>query len=87
MSRAGILTLVVIVADGTLMWFGMQGLTDVECEVCVTWIDQTRCQTGQGCDEAAAVDRAQTAICQILSNGRADNITCGSKEPDSVECK
>ena len=50
MSRAGILTIVVIVAVGAVVWFGMQGLTEVQCKVCLTYNGETRCQTGQGSD-------------------------------------
>ena len=87
MSRTGVLSLIVILGVAALIGFGMRGISDVECEICLTWEGEQRCQIGQGSDQAAAVDRARTAICQILARGRADNIACGRKEPDSVECK
>lgn len=86
MSRTAILTLVVILGVGALMWFGLQGTSDVECRVCMTWNGEQRCQESAGATEAEAVDRARTALCQLLSTGRADNIKCGDQQPDSVEC-
>jgi hypothetical protein len=87
MSRTGILSLIVILGVAALIWFGMRGMAEAECEVCMTWQGERRCQVGQGSDEAAAVDRARTAICQILARSRVDNIACGRLAPDSVECK
>jgi hypothetical protein len=87
MSRTGILSLIVIIGVVALIWFGMQGMSDAECKICMTWQGERRCQIGQGSDEAAAIDRARTAICQLLTGSRADNIACGRQEPDSVECK
>lgn len=86
MSRTVILTVVVVLGVAALMWFGMQGTSDVQCRICLTWNGEQRCQESAGATEAEAVDRARTAICQILAGDRADNINCGRKEPDSVEC-
>ena len=87
MSRTAILTALVILGVAALMWFGMQGTSDVQCRVCLTWNGAQRCQESAGASEAEAIDRARTAICQILSTGRSDNIKCGRQEPDSVECR
>ncbi|RKZ07857.1 hypothetical protein DRQ53_07000 [bacterium] len=86
MSRAGMLTLVVLLGIAALVYFGMQGTADVKCRVCMTWNGEQICQESAGATRAEAVDRARTAICQILATGRADNIKCGRMEPDSVEC-
>ena len=87
MSRTGILSLLVILGVVALIWFGMRGMAAAECEVCMTWEGEQRCQVGQGSDEAAAVDRARTAICQLLAHSREANIACGRQAPDTVECK
>jgi hypothetical protein len=87
MSRSAILTVVVILAVSALVWFGMQGTSDVQCRVCLTWNGEQRCQESAGATEEEAIDRARTAICQILASGRADNIKCGDQQPDSVECR
>jgi hypothetical protein len=87
MSRTGILSLIVILGVAALIWFGMSGMAAAECEICMTWQGERRCQVGQGSDEAAAIDRARTAICQLLTHSREDNIACGRQDPDSVECK
>ena len=87
MSRTTILSLIVVLGVAALIGFGMRGMASAECEVCMTWEGERRCQVGQGSDEAAAVDRARTAICQILTYSREANIACGRQSPDSVECK
>ena len=87
MSRTGILSLIVILGVAALIGFGMRGMSEVECEVCMTWKGEQRCQIAQGSDQQAAVERARTAICQLLAGSRADNIACGRTQPDSVECK
>lgn len=86
MSRAGILTIVVVLGIALLVYFGLQGTSEVECRVCMNWNGQQRCQESAGSTQAEAVDRARTAICQILATGRADNIKCGNQDPASVEC-
>lgn len=86
MSRTAILTLIVLLGVGALIWFGMQGTSDVQCRVCLTWNGEQRCQESAGASESEAVDRARTAICQLLAGDRSDNINCGRQEPDSVEC-
>jgi hypothetical protein len=86
MSRAGIMTLVVILVVAAMVWFALQGAAEVECTVCMTWNGETRCQESAGTTQEEAVNRARTAICQLLTHSRADNIKCGRQEPDSIEC-
>jgi len=87
MSRAGILSLVVVLVAAVMVWFALQGSSDVKCTVCMTWNGERRCQESAGTTQAEAIDRARTAICQLLTHDRADNIKCGNHEPDSVECR
>ena len=87
MSRAGILSLVVVLVVAAMVWFGLQGSSEVECHVCLTWQGTQRCQDSGGVTQEEAVGRARTAICQIIAKSRADNINCGRKEPDSIECR
>jgi len=86
MSRSAILTLAVVVGVAALIYFGMRGAAQVQCRVCITWNGEQRCQESAGRTREEAVDRARTALCQLLSNGRTDNINCGRVAPDSVEC-
>ena len=87
MSRAGILSLVVVIVVAAMVWYALQGTAEVNCRVCLTWNGEQRCQDSAGTTEQEAIDRARTAICQILAQGRAENINCGRQEPDSVECR
>jgi hypothetical protein len=86
MSRAGVLSLVVILVAAAMVWFALQGTAEAKCTVCMTWNGERLCQESAGSTRQEAVDRARTAICQLLTQGRADNIKCGNQEPDSVEC-
>jgi hypothetical protein len=86
MSRAGIFSLVVVLAVAGMVWYALQGTSEVKCHVCMTWDGEQRCQDSAGTTQDDAVQRARVAICQILTHNRADNMKCGDQEPDSVEC-
>lgn len=86
MSRNAILSLIVIVAVAGLVWSALQGVDNVECEICVTFQGETVCRTGQGRDRDAAIYSAQTAACAVLAIGREETIKCGNVQPTSVSC-
>ena len=86
MSRAGILSLVVVIVVAAMVWYALQGTSQVTCNVCMTWNGEQRCQEAAGTTQQEAIDRARTAICAVLTQGRADNMKCGDQMPDSVEC-
>jgi len=86
MSRAGIASLVFVLFVAAMVWFALRGSADAQCRVCLTWNGEQLCQDSAGATEEEAMERARTAICQLLASGRADNIKCGRQEPDSVEC-
>lgn len=85
MSRSRTLTLIVVLGVSLLIYFGMRGTAEVRCRVCITWNGEQRCQESAGRTREDAVDRARTALCQLMANGRTDNINCGRVIPDSVE--
>ena len=87
MSRAGILSLVVVIVVAVMIWYALQGTAQASCNVCMSWNGQQRCQEGAGTTEQEAINRTRTAICAVLTSGRADNMKCGDKQPDSVECR
>ena len=86
MSRNALFTLGFIVVVGLLVWSAMRGVDTVECEVCITFKEQTVCRTGKGRDQAAAVQSAQTAACAVLAIGRAETVRCGNLQPTSLSC-
>lgn len=86
MSRGAIISVIVILVVGGLAWYAMQGVDEVECEVCITFQGETVCRTGRGRDRDAAVYSAQTAACAVLAIGRELTIKCGNTEPTSVSC-
>lgn len=86
MSRNVLFTLGFLVVVGLLVWSAMRGVDEVECEVCITFNEQTVCRTGRGRDKAAAIQSAQTAACAVLTRGRAENVRCGNLQPTSLSC-
>ena len=86
MSKSGIFTLLFVLAVGGMVWMGLQGSDEVECEVCITFNGRTECRTGKGRDQAGAVQVAQTAACAVMTNGRAEVVRCGNLRPDSISC-
>lgn len=86
MSRNVIITLIFVALVGGLMWSALQGVDNVECEVCITFDGETVCRTGRGRDQEAAVNSAQTAACAVLAIGREETIRCGNTQPTSVSC-
>ena len=86
MSRSALFTLGFIVVIGLLVWSALRGVDTVECDVCITFNDETVCRTGTGRDRTAAITSAQTAACAVLAVGRAQTIKCGNVQPTSVSC-
>jgi hypothetical protein len=80
------LSLVVVLVAAAMVFFALQGSAEVKCTVCMTWNGEKRCQESAGNTEQEAIQRARTAICQLLTHSRADNIKCGDAMPDTVEC-
>jgi hypothetical protein len=53
-------------------------------EVCVTFKGATRCATAAGSTYDQAVRSAQEIDCQLLANGRDENMVCLDNPPSSV---
>ncbi len=53
-------------------------------EVCVTFKGATHCATASGSSYDQAVRSAQEIDCQLLANGRDENMVCLNSPPASV---
>ena len=53
-------------------------------EVCVSFKGASHCATATGSNYDQAVRSAQEIDCQLLSNGRDENMVCLASQPKSV---
>jgi hypothetical protein len=74
----GAVALVGILAYSTLQQ------TREQYEVCVSFKGATHCATAAGSTYDQAVRSAQEIDCQLLSNGRDENMVCLANTPSSV---
>jgi len=72
-----------IVLVGVLVYSTMQQ-TSQRYEVCVTFKNSTHCATAAGSSYDQAVRSAQEIDCQLLTNGRDENMVCLDRPPASV---
>jgi hypothetical protein len=68
---------------GILAYSTMQQ-TRERYEVCVAFKGATHCATATGSTYDQAVRSAQEIDCQLLSNGRDENMVCLANPPNSV---
>lgn len=78
-----IMVLGAIVLIGALAYFSMQQ-THHKFEVCMTFNGATHCAIATGANSAEAVRSAQEIDCQLLANGRDENMVCLDRTPSSV---
>ncbi|MFY9805613.1 MAG: hypothetical protein WA211_09075 [Candidatus Acidiferrales bacterium] len=55
-----------------------------EYEVCVTFKGAVHCATASGATSAEAIRSAQDIDCEMLANGRDENMVCLDNPPSSV---
>jgi hypothetical protein len=58
--------------------------TRLKYEVCVTFNGGSHCATAEGARPEEAIRSARDIDCQLLSNGRDENVRCMGAEPTSV---
>lgn len=87
MSKFGLISLVFLIVVGAMVYFGLQGVHETRCEVCITFNGRTECRTGLGRDREGAIMSAQTAACAVLAIGREENIKCTSLQPSRLACE
>lgn len=88
MSKSAILSLVVILLVGLLVYSSLTGVSDATCEVCMTYKNQTVCRTGSGRTKEDAIRSATESACGSLpTSSMAERIECDRVPPTSVECQ
>ncbi|MGD1210068.1 MAG: hypothetical protein ABR973_01765 [Candidatus Acidiferrales bacterium] len=78
-----IIALGAIAFVGVLVYSSFQQ-TRERYEVCMTFKGATHCATAAGSTYNQAVRSAQEIDCELLSNGRDENIACLAQAPSSV---
>lgn len=78
-----IIPIAAIVFLGILVYSTMQA-TRTRYEVCMNFKGGTHCATASGTNYDQAVRSAQTIDCELLSNGRDENMVCLDTQPASV---
>jgi hypothetical protein len=78
-----------IIVVGAIVLFGVliyssQQQTKNQYEVCVTFKGAMHCATASGATAAEAIRSAQDIDCEMLSNGRDENMVCLDSTPSSV---
>lgn len=78
-----------IIVVGAIVLFGVliyssQQQTKNQYEVCVTFKGAMHCATASGATSAEAIRSAQDIDCEMLSNGRDENMVCLDSTPSSV---
>jgi hypothetical protein len=72
-----------IVLLGVLLYSSRQQ-TQNKYEVCVTFKGAMHCASASGATSAEAIRSAQDIDCEMLSNGRDENMVCLDSPPSSV---
>jgi hypothetical protein len=78
-----IVALAVVVLVGVLLYSSFQQ-THERYEVCVTFKGASHCSTASGFSYDQAVRTAQEIDCELLTNGRDENMVCLAHPPDKV---
>jgi hypothetical protein len=58
--------------------------THIKYEVCVTYHNNNHCATAEGATADEAIRSARDIDCELLSNGRDDNVVCLDTQPSSI---
>jgi hypothetical protein len=56
-----------------------------EFEVCMVFKGAVHCATAKGATQQDAIRAARDIDCQMLANGRDENMVCESMQPSSVK--
>lgn len=68
---------------GILIYSSLQATRD-EYEVCVSFNGNSHCASASGANTQEAVRSAQQIDCELLANGRDQNMVCLDQQPTSI---
>jgi hypothetical protein len=78
-----IIAVAVVLFVGVMIYSSYQE-TRTRYEVCMNFKGATHCATAAGANHDQAVRSAQEIDCELLTNGRTENMVCLDQQPSSV---
>jgi hypothetical protein len=78
-----IIAVAAIVFVGVMVYSSYQEM-QTRYEVCMNFKGATHCATAAGANRDQAVRSAQEIDCELLANGRTENMVCLDQQPSSV---
>ena len=78
-----IIAVAVVLFVGVMIYTSYQE-TRTRYEVCMNFKGATHCATAAGANHDQAVRSAQEIDCELLTNGRTENMVCLDQQPSSV---
>lgn len=82
-SLRWVIVLVAVAFIGLLAYSSLQATRD-RYEVCMAFQGSTHCATASGTTYSQAVRSAQQIDCELLANGRSQNMVCLATQPSSI---
>ncbi len=86
-TKTGLVVAAVALALLALIFYASMGLTQVTCEVCIEFNNQTKCRTAQGPTKEDAQRTGTDNACSFLASGMDQSIRCAATPPKSVNCR
>ena len=83
-SVAAALVLVPVVA---IVVYSSFQVSEMECEVCMTFDGREVCRTVSARTKAEALRGAVDNACALLTSGMTNTIRCGQSEPTKTACR
>jgi len=80
---AWIIAIAAVAFVGVMVYSSYQE-TRTRYEVCMNFKGATHCATAAGANHDQAVRSAQEIDCELLTNGRTENMVCLDQQPSSV---
>ncbi|GIX47115.1 MAG: hypothetical protein KatS3mg131_1326 [Candidatus Tectimicrobiota bacterium] len=71
---------------GAIVYLSL-GLSQYECEVCVTFNGRTQCRSASGADARTATSTAHDNACAFLVSSKTEGILCRQTPPIQVSCQ
>jgi hypothetical protein len=85
--QSGLVFLVVAAGFIALLFRDLGSTNRVECSLCVEFNGRVECTTGQGADQDAARESAQTVACAALGSGVNEAFRCSATPPQQLSCR
>ena len=87
MSRTTRTTLVFLGVFIAVVVYFSTTIAQQECEVCITFMNQTVCRTAASDTREASIESAVSSACGTLAAGMTESIRCSNTKPDRVNCR